>query len=562
MTKNEYSRRNFLKLTTLSSIGLSAGVSAMGKLFGGVIPPEDIIDCAFRLTNYKTLLNLEFYFINVKNDGLSICKKLKFNYGQQESYMIVRLPQQHIAEEWLNLDSQDAAAETFMNSPAQNAIDLSKTKATQFYGTELNTFSAASRISGYSYLVFRIVFRDPKKMSKGVGKERIKLSPDELLDWNADHFKLVVKQNLDQSIFDIQQGVVGNYENHYPFQENSVANGRYNRADFPKAYGSPITAIEAPWRLIISPKLPETAGYDFHWSFTHEQEVTTNNRADKSFSQYEMWMATLHVRKRKQGKEKEPYLAHLHNESPMDVMVLGAADSNLDNIELTRFYADFMEGSAYQILPTPEEKTQLMNLYIAYKLFARTKKMSFSPLGLTARLEMKNTLYELTSNPTPGIPSVKLYSWIQDIAFGRDQEVQVSYVLVDKNTSLKMLWVKTTKRRVKLGVAYLDYREYIMPLDVEKDYQQESTSIRVQQKVQNNVRLIRFTELDPKRVMTVRNTPVSAKVPTSANDPANVKAIRPMSIQKVPITFGVELTFLNGKKVKTSIEPQLINTTL
>jgi hypothetical protein len=558
MKDNLKSRRNFLKLTALTSIGLSTGVDALAGIFGGVVPPADIIDCAFRLTNYRTLLNLEYYFINVENDGLSICKKLKFKYSQEESYMIVRLPQQHIAEEWLNLDNEDSAAETFMNDPAENAIDLSKTKAAAFYGSKMNGFTAASRISGYSYLVFRIVFRNPKKISKGKGKEKIKLNPVELLNWNADHFKLVVKQNLDQSVFDIQQGIIGNSENHYPFQE---ANATYNVSDYPKAYNSPITAIEAPWRLIISPKLPDYGEFDFHWSFTHEEAVTPKNLQGTSRSQYEMWMATLQVRKRKSEKDKETYLAHLHPDSVMDVMIIGAPDSNLTDTDIKATYADLMEGVAYRVLPEPEDKIDLMNLYIAYKLFARTDKMTFSPLGLTTRLEIKNTLHNKTSAAT-SIPNVQLYSWIQDIAFGRDQEVQVTFVLLDKNTSLKMLWIKTTNRRVKMGVAYLDYREYLMPLDLEKDYGQQSGSIKLKQKVQNNVQQIRFTELAPKRVRTVENTPGAAKVPKNATNVRGLKAIRPLNLQKVPLTFGVELTFKDGKKVKTTIEPQLINTTI
>src|SRR5690606_23819112 len=140
---------------------------------------------------------------------------------------------------------------------------------------------------GYSYLVFRIIF--PPKSSDS----KIPLTPKALMDWNNNlhnkqeyELKLVVRQNLSQSLFQIQiEPLFGKVktENNYPFGYNRFGskNGQnnleyktlseWNSSDpikydynaFPKAYGDPITAIEAPWRIILSPKLPHQDKFKF-----------------------------------------------------------------------------------------------------------------------------------------------------------------------------------------------------------------------------------------------------------------------------------------------------------
>jgi hypothetical protein len=101
--------------------------------------------------------------------------------------MIVRLPQQHIAEQSFDEDKYAGA-------------------------------TAQVRIAGYSYLVFRILFpKDPiiswntKTESRLFTKEDgrytdIHLTTDSLLEWgNERKFRLVVRQDMVESIFELKE---------------------------------------------------------------------------------------------------------------------------------------------------------------------------------------------------------------------------------------------------------------------------------------------------------------------------------------------------------------------
>ncbi|HXS55131.1 MAG TPA: hypothetical protein VN726_03340, partial [Hanamia sp.] len=133
--KESISRRKFVGIG-LTGIAV-AGILTFLKKCTGILGPyniheriQDIVNCAFRLTDQNSLLNLEYYFINCDYHPSS--NRIWAKYGPHENYMIVRLPQQHIAEQ----------------SFSEKDIN----------GNLITDFKAATYISGYSYLVFRILF--------------------------------------------------------------------------------------------------------------------------------------------------------------------------------------------------------------------------------------------------------------------------------------------------------------------------------------------------------------------------------------------------------------------
>jgi len=132
------SRRKFLKLTAITGTGIGIGTLGIFEFLNNCTRVredqkfivDDLVDHAFRLTDHNSLLNLEYYFINCNYEIKK--EKITAKYGPHENYMVVRLPQQHIAEQ---------------NFPEKNNND-----------EPTKDFRAATNISSYSYLVFRILF--------------------------------------------------------------------------------------------------------------------------------------------------------------------------------------------------------------------------------------------------------------------------------------------------------------------------------------------------------------------------------------------------------------------
>ena len=489
------SRREFVKNSTLASIATTGIFTFLESCTKNdqSINYNDSISSAFRLSDHFSLLNLEFYFINCHYDVGD--DKLTSNYGPQENYMIVRLPQQHIAE--------------------------------TSFAPDQETFQATTYISGYSYLVFRILFPrdnfwslDGDKETKSRifsgdnGKQTtIKLTKEGLLDWgNEKKFRLVVRQDLTESLFELKKqeyysdsNVIrfrnqidsissndGNptkidslkklllpldsmyQENRYPFQlleinnkdsndsikdsNNSIKEYSYKVDKIPRVYGDPVTAIEIPWRLIISPRLPDSSKFTFKWYFP---------RTEISDKHHKLWTATLSIVERtdtnylnkKQNdqnieKNKQVNTGSLNEAiAQLELMILGSPDS-----------PDVAD--AYKsILPTGQHRKDLVALYIQLKVLARTEKLTFTPLGATTQIHLKNEKLEEALKKGIGV-----IEWNHIISLGREEKVEVSTLFLEAEFGHKMAYVEIAERELKNGVYPLIKRAYIMPLDITKDY--------------------------------------------------------------------------------------------
>jgi hypothetical protein len=515
MTENKYPRRTFLKTSTLAAISVAPVVNALSQVFGSSPDQTNhLVDCAFRLTNWKNLLNLEFYFINVdyRDNCLFRKRKIFSRYGQEESYMIVRLPQQHIAEQSYSVPNGQVAPE--------------------------NDWTAVTMISGYSYLVFRIMF------SPNENKKKIPLTVSALMDWNnQEHFKLVVRQNLTESLFEIQINTEKYFENTYPFGYEKLGQNddnsweifdskktyksfkyQYSYDKFPKAYGDPITALEFPWRLILSPKLPDQDRFKWNWEFSKEPRETEKGKIEA-----ELWTASLTIaenteynkllelRKKHQTKEEKENSQKNEIEEiikKIELMILGSPDYPTEDTKTDDIFTKNSDGSPnskWKILPRAKDRKKLVELYIKYKLIARSDKLIFSPIGVSTFLELKNTKFKETSQYT----SNDLYGWKQLISFGRDEEVEIIELFIDKEFGHKWLHIFTTKRRTKKGLSYLDYREYVMPLEIEKDYKEHhneklkdinDSKVYSTSKFNAPLKNIKLLDTKPKRILPLADT--------------------------------------------------------
>jgi hypothetical protein len=508
--KGTLTRRKFTKisLTAIAVGGIAVFLKKVAppiEVWGANFPINKLVHSAFRLIDHRSLLNLEYYFINCEYEGNKIWAK----YGPYENYMVVRLPQQHIAEQNFNVDSK-------------------------------GPYKAATYISNYSYMVFRILFPEDgfwkSIATRNDGKyTSISLTKEDLLNWNNEEkFRLVIRQDLTESLFELANtGYYNNppdtlavdrhqielakealdtatdiheqnikldaakskyiidstkvrqdsLENHYPFQQiiDADSNRFKNKKDssrikdslrinrIPKAYGDPITAIELPWRLIISPKLPDSSRFEFKWDIPSTAIEQNDSEKKENKQRHKLWTATLSIvernhteclnKKRSQAKKNDEDHQQASTGSLNDVinqlelMILGSPDYLISSDQ----YND--------ILPTGANRKDLVALYIKLKVLARTEKLTLSAIGATVKIHLKNEKIEDALKKGIGV-----IEWNQIISFGRDEKVEVSTLFLEAEFGHKMAFIQIAERQLRDGLYVLIKTPYIMPLDISKDY--------------------------------------------------------------------------------------------
>ncbi|HEX8015263.1 MAG TPA: hypothetical protein VF465_08510 [Flavobacterium sp.] len=227
--------------------------------------------------------------------------------------------------------------------------------------------------------------------------------------------------------------------------------------------------------------------------------------------------------------------------------------------------------TTYQVLPSSIDRKRLVELYIKYKLLARTDKLMFSPLGISSFIELKNTKIDTTTkfdNP--------IYSWKQLISFGRDEEVEIVELIIDKEFGHKYLHIKSTKRRTRKGISFLEYREYVMPLDKLINYESHIndrdaiTGNVLVSKFQSPFSTVEIKELKPKRIVPLGNNWTTLGIANYRKDFTGYSYIDPNDktgqniltngtstvyypidfYSLVPVTFEYEAIDWQGQKVK------------
>jgi hypothetical protein len=522
-------RRKFAKisLTAIAVGGIAVFLKKVTPpigVWGANFPINKLVHSAFRLTDHCSLLNLDYYFVNCEYRGGKIWAK----YGPHENYMVVRLPQQHIAEQ-------------------------------SFDDGSTGPYKAATYISNYSYLVFRILFPEDgfwESIASGNdGKyTSIGLTKEDLLNWNNEEkFRLVVRQDLTESLFELCKPEYYNnppsdihiidslkkkdpriadstelgkllqdhLENRYPFQQKqksanhdslkiNIDSSIYDINRIPKAYGDPITAIELPWRLIISPKLPDSSRFKFKWDIppTAIEQNDSEKKANKQ--RHKLWTATLSIaerndteylnKKRSEAKKNDEDHQQASTGSLNDVinqlelMILGSPDYLITSDQ----YND--------ILPTGAHRKDLVALYIKLKVLARTEKLVLSAIGATVKIHLKNEKIEDALKRSIGV-----IEWNQIISFGRDEKVEVSTLFLEAEFGHKMAYIQIAERQLRDGEYVLIKTPYIMPLDISKDYTNHITqttdlkdkdgSTQVISRFNTPFKKITFLETKPKRLI-------------------------------------------------------------
>jgi len=157
-------RRTFIKTTSLASATLLPVVNTLAQTLG---KKEDEIstllassfnsNLEFHIID-NNLLNLHFYFINVKKDGSSLVPSSADT--SLKSFMIVRLPQMHVSEKGYWKDDWNDATHPEKRFP--NAT-----------------------LSGYSYLAFQLWPNEKDSRGASIPK-KLQLTLEKVLNWNNE----------------------------------------------------------------------------------------------------------------------------------------------------------------------------------------------------------------------------------------------------------------------------------------------------------------------------------------------------------------------------------------
>lgn len=210
-------RRKFIKTTSLASLSL-----VLAHATG--IDPEDLdksfefnfnADFQFHVAD-NNLLNLHFYFINIIREGKKIVPK---EYAKR-SFMIVRLPQQHVSEKgfW----EEDWSSQTKKTYPD-------------------------AKLSGYSYLAFEL-FPDILGKNNELRfreRRRMEFKLENLLNWNDSYnFSLITlvewfylkdpKNNSRKTTLDFRdyQKKCEDFKTHKVWNKTSVQTGVEMKDDY------------------------------------------------------------------------------------------------------------------------------------------------------------------------------------------------------------------------------------------------------------------------------------------------------------------------------------------
>jgi hypothetical protein len=168
------SRRKFIRITSL----LSVSALDISKAVANVLEVSE--SYALNLVDEKfdkelefhiidnNLLNLHFYFINVEKKGFDLSPK----DDKAKSFMIVRLPQQHITEKGYFIDEDQKIRVKQPTSPtAPNTSRRPK-----------------SELSGFSFLAFQLW----PEYKAGMGlRPSLRCNEEAFLNWNSNYLKLI-----------------------------------------------------------------------------------------------------------------------------------------------------------------------------------------------------------------------------------------------------------------------------------------------------------------------------------------------------------------------------------
>lgn len=355
-------------------------------------------------------MNLRFYFINLIPKG-GMLKKIK---GQEDlpSFFIVRLPQQHFAEEYKDLEFDEECTSKF---PFPQRENYSKSLA-----------------AGFSYLTFKL----PKK------HDSIPYSAEALLNWNA--YELITLQELSTYPADIPQSISA--PDNYPLiPENTPKSLLLSSTG---GLIVPVSLIEVPRKMFLSPIHPRirpASDTDYRFQFSSGKNEVYNylqRKGPTNIILNALWNNDLVFQAT--GKDQATKW------SPPNFKIV--AYNKLD--EFTNILPDGPDRERLSLLTNvPGDKRDIESKYF-----------NISSLGSSAYLSYFNL-----SNTVNG-QELQVIGYKQEIKLGRDNYTEISKKAIDVRSGLKLIYTEIAERRVEGGRSLLVHRWYFSYLEKEKKY--------------------------------------------------------------------------------------------
>lgn len=419
------SRRSFVKITGLSSLGVYIGCE-QGIGFSDDGDLEDDVANSFKHFSYacvytraSDLLNLHFYFVNIKRSGSHLVKIERGHPG----YMVVRLPQQHVGEEVL----EDKDEHKIINE-------------------------AKAFVSGFSYLTFEL----------SEDTNRFPFTTKFLLNWNQ--FKIITHheaKNFPEKIAVLDP-------DSYPFNARSDA---YTTEEdwlpifLKTSLGAlvPVTHFDMPYKMLLAPTIhdspdPEDQSLKFIFDTNNDPRIFLQNEGDDVNTELrELWSNNLNHQVMNLDGEvrKESASFKIIGYAGKDKKV----DDNRDNPQNGDHFTS--------LLPAPPHRQHLAELTriegeeaAGGKRNIKSKYFNFSGLGANTFLNYYNL------DPKDQV----IVSWKQEIKLGRDNYVEITFRAVDANSGLKLLVSILAERRIEDGISFLKKRYYFKYQEKGKKY--------------------------------------------------------------------------------------------
>jgi hypothetical protein len=405
----------------------------------------------------NNLTNLHFYFINAKISK----KQLVLKTGKQ-SFMIVKIPQQHISEELLREG------------------DLTRVDGKNQYLEGIK--NTDSKISGFSYLAFNLYPGDANR------KRRIDLSDlNALLDWdNKQYFELIVPNANQYAVFesDIEKFNTNKkfiIEKHdketiIDFYKRTCTNlFKVNDDNFP------VTLLEIPQGLFVTPYTGNDSSKTVKAVFSKppidkKQFIYNSSKGKVVRSVQEIWNSQMWF----QQFEKDKAIGDKYDASLRPVGYTKSEEICTDDtgaVIICPETKDECPKNNINFLPSFLDKQELT--YIASlgrenanskgpEWNIETKGLTFTGLGAIAKFHYKNY------TPPTG---TDLAEYEHHITLGRDEFIKVARIGVISCTGQRALHVKIGQRKIKEGISYMEFKEYIEIIQKEIVYFNEKLFI-------------------------------------------------------------------------------------
>lgn len=452
-------RREFLQKVSLATFGLTP----LAAFLAGCNPftdKEALTGCFEDEFHYfgNNLTNLHFYFLGarISRKKLVVCKGAR-------PYMVVKIPQQHIAEQLFRME------------------DISSNPNAK----------VKSHIAGFSFLAFKLFpGYDPAQYPS------LSLDPiDILLNWsNENLFELIIPTSDQFSRFPNDSYNPDEPDGLRNFQlQKQLQIVRDNNKDVRAFYEQtcrklftgkdnfPMTLLEIPHGLFVTPytggeKQKLKAVFSRHklnkQQFIYSSSLGKVVRSTEEIWNAQMWFQNLEFKPGGQPAEKwHPSLrpAGYIEESCYDINGASISCPPRPECPDDKFSPSF--------LPTFLDKEELT--YIAslgregsdnsgHEWDIQTKGLVFTGLGSITKFQYKNY------NPPRG---TDLAEYEHHITLGRDEFIKVARIGVISVTGQRALYIRIGQRRIINGLSYMEFDEYVEVIQKEINYYDEALFI-------------------------------------------------------------------------------------